>query len=149
MPIYHAAFTGRAGVNTANSPIANLACISRKLRVREVGIFVQVAPTTAPIFALQRATTRGTQTTALAPLVKDSTDPTATASLDVAWSANPTFTNTNPFLRAIAVPVTAGNGMVWDLEELEIVSPGGLMLFNNVATGATLGSFCGYFEYEE
>jgi hypothetical protein len=149
MPIYHAAFTGKAGTNTANTPLANLASLSRKLRVREVGIFIQVAPTTAPILCLQRATTRGTQTTALAPLVKDSTDSAATASLDVAWSSNPAFTNTNPFLRAIALPVTAGNGMVWDLEELEIVTPGGLILFNNVASGATVGSYCGYFEYEE
>jgi hypothetical protein len=149
MPIYHVGFSGRAGINTANSPIVNLWQATRKARVHEVGVFIQVAQTAAPIFALVRSTARGTQTATLAPILKDSTDPAATGTLDTTWSANPTFSSAAPHIRASGVPLAIGNGVIWTLSELEVASGGGLCLFNIAASGATLGSFAGYLVFEE
>jgi hypothetical protein len=64
MPHYHVAFNSKAGTNTANKIIVNLWAVSRKARVVEVGIFLQTVTTTAPLFALQRASARGTQSAA-------------------------------------------------------------------------------------
>lgn len=149
MPLYHVGFSARAGINTANSPIVNLWSATRKARILEVGVFIQVAPTTAPVFALQRSTVRGTQTATLAPIRKDENDIAATATLDTAWSANPTFSSAAPHVRAGGVPLAIGNGVIWSLGELEVAIGGGLTVFNINAAGATLGSFAGYVYYDE
>lgn len=149
MPFYHVGFSGRAGINTANSPIVNLWSATRICRIIEAGVFIQVAPTTAPVFALQRSTVRGTQTATLAPLRKDEGDIVATATLDTTWSANPTFATAAPHIRAGGVPLAIGNGVIWNVAELEISIGGGLTIFNINAAGATLGSFAGYVMYEE
>jgi hypothetical protein len=75
MPHYHVAFNSKAGTNTANKIIVNLWAVSRKARVVEVGIFLQTVTATAPLFALQRASARGTQSTSLTPIQKDASDP--------------------------------------------------------------------------
>lgn len=152
MPYYHVAFNGKAGTNVANTPIANLWCPSSKARIIECGIFIQTVPTTAPLFALQRSTARGTQSTSLTPLKKDEDDAATTVVCDTAWSVAPTFLTTNPQMRCGAVALAAGNGVIWNLDGLEVgkaATAGGLTLFNVNATGATLGTFAGYFYYEE
>lgn len=149
MPSYHVAFNGKAGTNTANKIIANLWSVSRKARIIEVGIFLQTVTTTPPLFALQRASARGTQSTSLTPISKDTSDPAATGVLDTAWSVDPTFSTANPQIRCAGVALAAGNGFIWNLDELEILSGAGLAVFNVNATGATLGSYAGYVSYLE
>lgn len=149
MAIYHAAFSNKPGVNVANFPIANLWMAGRKARVLEVGVTIAVAPTAAPRFAIIRSTVRGTQTTALAPILKDTADAAANGALDVAWSVNPTFATTQPHVRALGVPLAIGNGLVWNLAEFEVPVGQGLCLFDIVASGATLGAFDGYYMWDE
>jgi hypothetical protein len=149
MPFYHVGFSARAGINTANSPIVNLWQATRKARIMEVGVFIQVAQTTAPVFALQRATARGTQTATLAPIAKDPADIAATGTLDTTWSANPTFATAAPHIRAMGVPLAIGNGVIWNFDDLEVAIGAGMTLFNINASGATLGSFGGYITYHE
>lgn len=150
MTDYHVGFQGRAGINTANSPVVNLWTATRKVRVTEIGIFIQTAPTTAPVFAVARSTTRGTQTATLTPTARDPADIAATSVLDTTWSANPAFSTTVLF-RAGGVPLAIGNGIVWAFgpNGIEVAIGAGLCLFNINATGATLGSFSGYFELSE
>jgi|SRR5205085_834490 len=152
MPLYHVAFNGKAGTNTANTPIANLWCAATKARLIEVGVFLQTVTATAPLFALQRSTTRGTQSTTLTPIKKDEDDAATTVVLDTAWSANPTFSTANPQVRCGAIALAAGNGVIWNLDEMEVGkvgTAGGMALFNVNATGATLGSYAGYFYFAE
>jgi hypothetical protein len=150
MPVYRVGFNGRAGINTANSPIASLWTATRKCRIREVTCFIQTVQTTAPLFALQRATARGTQSTSLTPIADDPGEIAATAVLDTAWSVNPTFSTANPQIGVGGVALAAGNGFVWNFDgSLEIAIAAGLTLFNVNASGATLGTFAGHFVYEE
>jgi hypothetical protein len=69
--------------------------------------------------------------------------------LDTTWSVDPTFSTANPQIRAAGVALAAGNGFVWNLDEVEILSGAGLAIFNVNATGATLGSYAGYVWYLE
>src|SRR4051812_35453781 len=152
MPYYHVAFNGKAGTNTANTIIANLWCPSSKARVIECGVFIQTVQTTAPLFALQRSTARGTQSSTLTPIKKDEDDAATSVVMDLTWSVAPTFSTANPQMRCGAVALAAGNGVIWNLDGLEVgkaATAGGLALYNVNATGATLGSYAGYFYYEE
>src|SRR3954447_23997140 len=99
MTRYSAGFS-RAGINTANSPVANLSNTGTtdRVYVMEIGIGVAVAPTTAPMFYLSRATARGTQTATLVGVAHDAGDGTPVGTLDTTWSANPTF-STTAFIR--------------------------------------------------
>jgi hypothetical protein len=149
MPIYQVGFTAKAGTNTANKIIANLWTATRRIRVKEVGIWLQTVTTNAPLFALQRSTARGTQTATLAPILQDPSDIAATATCDITWSADPTFTTTDPRIRVGAVALAAGNGVIWSLYDMEVAIGSGLAIINVNATGATLGSYAGYFLYDE
>jgi len=149
MPFFCVSGT-RAGINVANSPVANLWAPTRKSWVYEVGVSIQTAPTTAPLFALQRSTARGTQSTTLTPIAFDPAAPAATSVLDTAWSVNPTWVTTAPYARSFGLPVTAGGGYIWTFQQpFQIASGAGLTLFNVNASGATLGSFAFYIDYEE
>lgn len=152
MPYYHVAFNGKAGTNTANTIIANLWCAATKARLIEVGIFLQTVTAAAPLFALQRSTARGTQSTTLTPIKKDEDDAATTVVLDTAWSVAPTFSVANPQIRCGAIGLTAGSGVIWNLDAVEVgkaATAGGMALYNVNATGATLGSYAGYFYFEE
>jgi len=150
MPVYRAGFNGKAGTNSANKIIANLWSATRKCRIREVSCFIQTVQTTAPLFALQRSTARGTQSTSLTPIADDPGEIAATAVLDTAWSVDPTFSTSNPQIVVGAVALAAGNGFVWNFDgSLEIAIAAGLALFNVNATGATPGTYAGHFVYEE
>lgn len=150
---FSAGFT-RAGINTANSPVANLnqtGTVAR-LYVVEVGVGVAVAPTTAPAFYLSRATARGTQTATLAGQPADPNEPAAQGTLDTTWSANPTF-STSAYLRFGGLATTAGGFLVWTFYDNPIIVNAtaglGLTLANANASGATLGTFTGYFAWDE
>ena len=144
----------RAGINTANSPVANLnqTGTSARLHIVEIGVGVAVAPTTAPMFYLTRATARGTQTATLAGLPVDAADPAAGGTVDTTWSANPTFSTTN-YLVMGGLAVTAGGFLVWTFYDDPLVviatAGNGITIANVNASGATLGTFAGYFKWHE
>ena len=153
MARYSAGFSV-AGVNTANTQTANLnnTSTAQRLRVMQVAVGVAVAPTTAPQFYLTRATARGTQTATLAGQPFDSSDTAATGTLDTTWSAAPTFSTTNKFVNG-GLATTAGGWWIWDFRDSPIIIPAtagaGLTLVNANASGATTGTFTGYFTWEE
>lgn len=153
MARYSAAFSV-AGVNTANTQAANLSntATTDRLHVVEIGVGVAVAPTTAPSFYLSRASARGTQSTTLAGQAHDPADGTANGTLDTAWSVAPTFSTTNQFRRG-GLAVTAGGLLIWTFYDEPIVidrtAASGLVLANALASGATTGTFAGYFCWEE
>jgi hypothetical protein len=153
MSVYASGFS-RAGINTSNSPVANLSNTgtTTRLRVYEVGVGVSVAPTTAPQFYLARATARGTQTATLAGQSLDPADPASSGTVDSTWSANPTFSTTNRLVVG-GLAVTAGGFFVWTFYDnpliVEATSASGLVIANANASGATTGTFAGYFKWDE
>jgi hypothetical protein len=150
--IYNVAPANKAGVNTANTVMWQLkGSAARRPRLLELGVFVAVAPTAAPSFALARATAIGTSTASLAGVPEDPADTIAsTTVLDTAWSAAPTFTTAGPFIRNTGLPITAGSGVIWTFPRgLVIPMSGGLVIANLLATGATLGLFGMYANFEE
>ena len=137
----------KAGVNTANTVMWQVRSPSggRLTRVKRLGIFVEVAPTTAPQFVLARATAGGTSTTSTLGQVGNPTAPPALTTVDSAWSSAPTFTTAGPFLGKATLPITAGSGVYFDLEDgiwmRANTATDNLVIANAVASGATLGSF--------
>src|ERR1041384_13346 len=96
----------KVGVNTANTVMWALRAPTRRTWLYELGIFVDTAPTTAPTFALARNTagTITSSTTAVGqPNVPEA--PSATSTIDSAWSTAPTFNTSGPFMRRITLPV--------------------------------------------
>jgi hypothetical protein len=152
---YQAALS-RAGINTAGPQLywqlrSNTA---NRLRVIELGITVNTAPTTAPLFQISRATaTLGTASTSLTGLALDSNDATATGILESAWSSAPTINTT--YHRMMGLPVTAGNGFIWTwpVDSPLIIGDSGtahaLQITNANASGATTGNFAAYVVWEE
>jgi hypothetical protein len=146
-----------AGVNTADTIYANLnnTASTARLRIKEIGVNISVAPTTAPLFYLVRTTARGTQTTTLAGLPLDPSDPTPTGTLDSAWSVAATKAGTiaTASLAAGGLAVTAGGMLIWTFYEFPLtVTTGagnGLALVNSLASGATTGTFNGYVKWDE
>lgn len=142
----------KAGVNLANTVMWQLRAPTRRTRLFEMGLFVDVAPTTAPQFVLARATAGGTSSTST---VGQQTTPEAaagSATVDSVWSAAPTFTTTGPFIRRMTLPVTAGSGIIWTWPDGLFVTPTAttnLIIANAAATGATLGSFTIYCSWDE
>jgi hypothetical protein len=143
----------KAGVNTANTVMWQLkTAAADRMHIRELGIFVNTAPTTAPLFALARSTALGTATTSVLGQAMDNGDPAATGLAESAWSSAPTFATGGPFLRLAGLPVTAGSGLIWTFAYGEcIVVPvsAGLCIANINASGATLGNFVFYVSWTE
>ena len=142
-----------AGVNTANTQTANLlGGTSERIYVRQIAVGVAVAPTTAPSFYLSRSTARGTQTATLAGQPLDPADVASTTTLDTTWSVAPTFSTSNFIVRG-GLAVTAGGWWVWDFRDSPLIIPAtsgaGITLANANASGATTGTFAGYFMWDE
>lgn len=153
MAKYHVGFAGKAGVNTANTPIFCLWSPARKTRVQEIGVFYQTTPSNVALFLLARTLTRGTGVTqSLTPIRHDTGDPVASCNFDIAWSGipgYPGFNTVQPFVRTGAAPAAIGNGVLWTLDGLELEPGSGIALLNGVASGGSLGSYHGYAEFEE
>lgn len=152
---YGAAVAGRAGVNTADTIMFQLRSTSAavRLKVYQIVVAVQSAPSNAPVFYITRASANGTSSTTLAGQVTDSADPTSLGTLDSAWSVNPTITTANK-IDAGALPVTAGSTWVFPFWDEPLVlqastTAGGICVVNSVAAGATLGSFTCSFRWSE
>ena len=96
MPNAYMAGWSHAGVNTADQVYANLSNTgtSKRMYVREVGVNISVAPTTAPLFYLARTTADGTVTTTLAGIALEPADGAAVGTLDTVWSVQPTKAGT-------------------------------------------------------
>lgn len=153
MSRYGAGITNRAGINTADSILAQLRSTStRELKVVEVGFGVYTAPTTAPQPYLTRATAAGTSTTTLAGQAFNPRSASAHGSMDTAWSANPTITTTNK-VSAGGLAVTAGGFLVWTFyDEPFVIAPstaGGLCVVVANASGATVGAHSIYYIWDE
>lgn len=142
-----------AGVNTANTQTANLVGgTGDRLLVRQIAVGISVAPTTAPSFYLSRSTARGTQTATLAGQAWDSAAVSAIGTLDTTWSAAPTFSTSNFIVRG-GLAVTAGGWWIWDFRDSPLIIPAtsgaGITLANANASGATTGTFAGFFVWDE
>lgn len=150
---YHAAAT-RAGINTANSAyfqLRNTGTASR-LYVVEVGFGVVSAPSTAPILYLARSSATGTSTATLAGQPGDPGETASAGTFDSTWSAAPTFSTTN-LIRIGGMATTAGGWVIFTFYDAPLVVPAstsqGLVIANQAASGATLGSFSAYAAWDE
>ncbi len=143
----------KAGVNTANTVMWALRAPTRRSWLHELGVFVDVSPTTAPQITLARNTagtiTSSTTAVGLAMVPEAST---GTTTLDSAWSTPPTFNTAGPFIRRMTLPVTAGAGIIWTWPEGLIITSTlahTLVIANAAASGATLGQLSVYASWEE
>jgi hypothetical protein len=143
----------KAGVNTANTVMWALRAPTRRSWLHEIGIFVDVSPTTAPQIVLARNTagtvTASTTTAGLAVVPEVGTGSTT---LDSAWTSAPTFNTAGPFLRRLTLPVTAGAGIIWTWPEGLVINSTAtttLVIANAAASGATLGQLSMYASWEE
>lgn len=152
MTRYSATFSV-AGVNTANSVLANLkAAATDRLQLLEFGVFIETALTTAPVLALQRMNAVGTGAiTNVAGVPHDPADAAAGGVVETAWATTRPSLTANTILRRLQLPVTAGGGLIWDFTNRPIIVPlsGGLCFIDINASGATLGQFGGYFVWDE
>jgi hypothetical protein len=151
MAFYQSTFS-IAGVNTTNQVLANLktAATDRAI-IREIGVFVEVAPTSAPQYGLMRMNAVGTGAITVAtPLLSDPADGAASVGLETAWATTrPTVTG--GVGRRALVPATIGNGYVWDFTNRGLIVPvsSGLCIVIANASGATVGQHGGYVVWEE
>jgi hypothetical protein len=140
-----------AGVNTAGTSLWNLkATTTVPLRVLEVGIFIAVAPTTAPDLGIVRMNAVGTGAITSTAGAGHETGHTPVGVLETAWATTrPTRTGTR-FRRAL-LPLTVGAGIIWQLgpNGIQVPVSGGLVLEQVSASGATLGTLNGYVVWDE
>ena len=152
MALYAASFSV-AGVNTANSTLVNLkTAATDRARVREVGLFLSVLPTTAPDLVLVRMNAVGTGAITTGTTVpQDPADAAAATTIETAWAtARPTVTGGH-FRRAL-LPLTIGAGIVWTMppgNEIIMAVSTGLCIHNINASGATVGTLNGYVVWDE
>lgn len=153
MAVYQAGFSV-VGVNTANSTYVNLkTSATQRARIREVGIFISSASTNAPDFVLSRMNAVGTGTITTATVAQaDTGDAAAATTLETAWTTTRPTLVTGAYFRRLLLPVTAGGGIVWVFPDdlaLKVPVSAGIVLANINASGATTGTFTGYFVWEE
>jgi hypothetical protein len=151
MALYHATYS-IAGVNSTNQVLFNLKAGSAdRCTVREVGMFIEVAPTNAPQYSLMRMNADGTGGTTAATIgLSDTADGAASAALGTAWvTLRPTVTG-GAYRRSM-VPLAIGNGVIFDFTNRGIIIPlsGGLCGVILNASGATVGTHGGYVVWEE
>lgn len=151
MALYSATFS-IAGVNTANQVLANLkTTASDRAIIREVGVFIEVAPSNAPQYGLMRMNAVGTGAITTATVgTHDPADGANSVVLETAWATTrPTVTG-GSFRRAM-VPLAIGNGAVFDFTNRGLIVPvsSGLCVVIANASGATVGTHGGYITWEE
>lgn len=141
----------RAGVNTANTVLAELrAAATARAIVKEIGLTIQTAPTTAPRFVLARPSNVPAGGTNNVPIPEDAADGAALTSFILTGQTTvPTFATAGPWMRTIGLPVTVGGGFLWADMNLVVPLSGSLLLANLNASGATLGAFDMYWVWDE
>lgn len=133
--------TSKAGVNTANTTMWQIRCgASQRAHLLELALYVEVAPTNAPVWRLNRPTATGTSSATATFQPEDPDIAAAATVLDTAWSVNPTLGGTD--LRRFGTPGTIGSGIVWTWYDAPLVIPksGGICVVNANAAGTTLGT---------
>lgn len=141
-----------AGVNAVDAVLANLkAGAQDRMFLRQAFFGIEVAPSNAPAFGLKRMNAVGTGaiTTATA-FAHDPADGTPAGALETAWATTrPTVTGGSP--RRGWVPTALGNGFLFDFRDAPLIVAlnAGLCLVNLIASGATVGTFGGYVEWDE
>lgn len=151
MALYSATFS-IAGVNTANQVLANLKTTTTdRAIIREIGVFVEVAPTNAPQYGLMRMNAVGTGAITTATVgIHDPADGANSVVLETAWATTrPTVTG-GTFRRSM-VPSVIGNGAIFDFTNRGLIVPvsAGLCIIIANASGATVGTHGGYVTWEE
>jgi hypothetical protein len=151
MARYSAEFT-IAGVNAVDAVLANLkTAASDRAFLRQAFFGIEVAPTNAPAFGLKRMNAVGTGTITVTPAFQhDNADGVPSAGLETAWATTrPTVTG--GAARRGWVPLAVGNGFLFDFRDSPLIVPvsAGICLVNRIASGATLGTFGGYVEWDE
>jgi len=155
MARYSASFSGIAGVNTANTQLLNLAGgTAERLLIREIYVVCTTAPTTAPLFAVGRSTAAGTTSTTATTIQNDPGSAAGIGVLGLTWSVAPTFTNTAAN-RARVKQMTAAVGQeaYWPFYDVPLIiaatAGAGCVIWNTLASGATLGAFAGHITWDE
>lgn len=143
-----------AGVNTANTILANLkAAAANRIRLIEVAVWVETAPSTPWTLQLERMNAVGTGTiTSTAAAAADPGDSAGAAVLETAWATTkPTRLGTPLGLRRCQLATSIGSGWIWDFTNrpLVIAASGGLMLNQVSAAGTTLGLLGASFVWDE
>jgi hypothetical protein len=151
MARYSSTFT-IAGVNAVDAVLFNLkAAATDRLFLRQAFFGIEVAPTNAPAFGLKRMNAVGTGAiTNGAVLAHDPADGANSGNLETAWATlRPTVTGGSPRRGWVATAI--GNGFLFDFRDAPLVVPvsGGLCGVNLIASGATVGTFGGYVEWDE
>jgi hypothetical protein len=153
MAIYRIPFTLAAGASSgANLVLANIkAGANDRVSLRALNLFLEVAPTTAPIIGLQRMNAVGTGAiTSSVPAAADPADGTPGSVFETAWATlRPTLTGL--LLMRAQMPVTLASALLLDFSVRPIVIPvsGGLCLTQVNAGGATGTTLGGWAEIEE
>lgn len=141
-----------AGVNAADAVLANLkTAASDRAFIRRFFVGIEAASTGIPIFGAKRMNAVGTGAITVAtPMLNDPADGAASVGLETAWATlRPTVTGGSA-LRG-SVPLAVGNGFLFDFSDAPLVVPmsSGLCIVNRNASGATLGTFGGWLEWDE
>ncbi|MFN2496625.1 MAG: hypothetical protein ABR608_12070 [Pseudonocardiaceae bacterium] len=137
--------TTKAGVNTANTIMwAIKAGAAQRVQLLELGLSVEVAPTTGPAWRLNRPTAVGVSSATVAPQPEDPDVAAATAALETTWTTAPTLAAVD--LRRFATPNSIGSGIVWTWYDSPLVIPkgGSIAVVNGNASGTTLGTLSMY-----
>lgn len=151
MAIYQSTFSA-AGVNAVDAVLFNLkAGAQDRVKLLEVGFFIEVASTNAPQYGLKRMNAVGTGAiTGGTIALCDAAEGTSAATLETAWATTrPTVTG-GAFRRAM-VANTIGNGIIFDFTNRPLWVPlsGGLCGVMLNASGATTGTHGGYAVWED
>jgi hypothetical protein len=156
MPSTYQAALSRSGINSTGPQLywQLRSNGSRRIRVLELGICVESAPSTAPAFAISRATTAlGTASTSVTGLPLEPGDVAGTGILESAWSSAPTI-DTN-YHRRFGLATTAGGGFIWSwpLDRPLVIGTNAaahaLQICNMNASGTTTGTFTLYCVWDE
>ena len=155
MAIYEV--SGRSTLTTATSAAAlvSLRAVTRWVRIWEVHLFYQTAPTTSGGLGLCYSTALGTGTlTSVTPVARSTRATAATALLVTNWATlAPTNGGIGTVFRRFAAAAAIGNGVIWtfDREPLEVIGSAGatseMCIVNTNATAP--GTFEITVVYEE
>lgn len=140
----------KAMVNTANTWMFQLrAAATQRVFLLELGVFVEAAPTAAPVIRLNRPTAVGATFTSVTPQSEDPGNAAAVTVLDTAATTAPTLAATD--MRRVPLAAAVGAGIVWTWYDTPLVIPvsGALDVVNAIAAGATLGSLTMYAYFNE
>jgi hypothetical protein len=142
-----------SGVNAANTTLLNLkTAATDRARLVELAVFLAVLPTTTPDLVLARMLAAGTGTVTSTPNASnDPADPSASAVVETGWATTrPTFTTAGPFLRRGGIPLTLGNGLIWQpAKDIIVPVSAGLVLANLASSGTVVGTFSGWITWDE